>query len=511
MQLRVERLGQRFETQRALEGVSFSGTGGEIIALCGENGAGKSTLINILSGARRPDAGKLFLDGIETELRSPRAAISLGIRTVHQELSLLPHLSVAENILLGQMPTRALGCVIDWLAAHACASAVLGDFGFPGIDVSQAVASLPVSVQQIIEIAKAIAVAPRILILDEPTAVLSLQESEQVFRKVRELAATGTLVLYVTHRLPEIFALAHRAVVLRDGNLVLDTPIHAVDEAALVTATVGRSIAAIYPKRLSGQLNAGGQHPMLEIRDFRCGDRYTDVTLKAHGGEIVGLFGLVGSGRTDLARGIFGADPRDSGEILIKGVPVRVRTPRDAVAHGMAFVTEDRKRDGLALDCDTADNGAMATLSLDGRAGLISRSRQRGRVEAVLRDLKIKPLDLSLQVRRLSGGNQQKVVLAKWLLATDIRVFIFDEPTRGVDIGAKVEIYRLIDEIARRGATVLFISSELPEVLGMSDRLVVMRAGRIVADLTRDEYSMESVFEHAAGISSRRLQSVGAA
>jgi ABC-type sugar transport system ATPase subunit len=511
MEVRVDRLGKSFEAQRALEGVSFSGSGSEIIALCGENGAGKSTLINILSGACRPDTGSLFLDDLETVLPSPRAAISLGIRTVHQELSLLPHLSAAENILLGQMPTGALGCLIDWRRARARAAAVLDDFGFPDIDVTRPVALLAVSVQQVIEIAKAIVVPPRMLILDEPTAVLSSLESDLLFRKVRQLAASGTFVLYVSHRLPEIFALAHRVIVLRDGMLTLAAPIDAVDEASLIKAMVGRSINAIYPPRGTGPAKPETSRPLLEIRNFRRGRQYTDVSLSVRAGEIVGLFGLVGSGRTELARGIFGADPRDVGEILLDGVPVRLRTPHDAVAHGVAFVTEDRKRDGLALDCSACDNASLATLSRDGRFGFISPARQRRRVETCLRRLKIRPLDLTLRVRRFSGGNQQKVVLAKWLLSTEIRLFIFDEPTRGVDIGAKVEIYRLIDELARRGAAVLIISSELPEALGMSDRLLVMRTGRIVAELTRDEYSMETVFEHAAGIAHHQPQFGGVA
>ncbi len=499
MDLRVEALTKSYEANRALDRVSFEGRGGQVVAVCGENGAGKSTLINILSGAIQPDEGAVYFDGTATAVANPQDAIALGIHTVHQELSLLPHLSVAENILLGQMPTRGITWLIDWDRAFARAEQVLADFGFPAIDVRQSVAKLSVSLQQIVEIAKAIATPPRVLILDEPTAVLSVAETDLLFKKIKQLTASGTLVIYISHRLAEVFRIADRVVVLRDGGCTLAAEIATIDEPALIKAMVGRSLEAIYPQR---ETVAG--EPVLEVRGLAAAGRFQDIGFVLKAGEITGLFGLVGSGRTEVARVIFGADPKEVGDILIDGKPVAIGSPGDAVRHGLAFVTEDRKRDGLALDCTMLDNGALASLGKDGRWGLIDRGAQMTRVDAKLLELAIRPRDLAMKVRRLSGGNQQKVVLAKWMLAQGVRVFIFDEPTRGVDVGAKVEIYRLIADIAHAGVAVLLISSELPEVLGMSDRLLVMREGRLVAELPRAEFSMETAFAHAAGVGQKR-------
>jgi ABC-type sugar transport system ATPase subunit len=388
-----------------------------------------------------------------------------------------------------------LAAVIDWERAFRRASEVLADLGFPDFDVRQKVAALSVSRQQIVEIAKAVAMTPRVLILDEPTAVLSVAESGLLFRKIRRLTAAGTLVIYISHRLEEVFQLADRIVVLRDGSLILSKATAELDEVALITAMVGRPLTTLYPPR-----QAANHGTVLEVSGLSAVGRFGELGFHVAGGEIVGLFGLVGSGRTEMARALFGADDLHTGTVRIDGAAVRIKQPRDAVRHGIALVTEDRKRDGLALDCNMLDNGALASLDEDSHWGIISRRRQTQRVESKLQALAIRPCNLALQVRRLSGGNQQKVVLAKWMLRQGVRVFIFDEPTRGVDVGAKAEIYRLIADIAAAGAAVLLISSELPEVLGMSDRLLVMRAGQIVAELSRAEFSMEAAFGLAAGL-----------
>jgi ABC-type sugar transport system ATPase subunit len=498
--LSVHDLGKNYDGNPALAGVSIEAAPGSTVAICGENGAGKSTLMKILSGAIRPDGGEVRIDGRRVEIAEPHDAMSLGIRTVHQELSLLPHLSVAENILLGNMPRGRVSWIVQWRETELRAAEVLADFGFPGIDVRARVSELPVSVQQIVEIAKALAVTPRILILDEPSAVLSKRETELLFAKIRALTARGSIVLYISHRIEEVFEIADRVVVLKDGKKVLEAPKAEIDRERLITAMVGRSLAAIYPERTR---SPGA--PVLEIRRLARGKAFADIDFDVCAGEIVGVFGLVGSGRTEVARAIFGAEPATSGEVRVDGEALGMSEPAAAIRKGIVLVTEDRKRDGLAVDLSVLDNAGLATMDRVSRLGIIDRELRERTVREKLEEMVVRPRDLDRPVRQLSGGNQQKVVLAKWLLVRGIRVFIFDEPTRGVDIATKVEIYRMIAELADAGMAVLLISSEMPEILGMSDRVLVMRAGRIVAELNRTDLTMETVFAHAAGIDSDRL------
>jgi len=497
--LSVDNLSKAYDGNPALVEVSFAVESGRVLALCGENGAGKSTLIKILAGATAPDEGSIALDGRTIALRDPRQAIELGVRTVYQELSLLPHLSVAENILLGKMPHRSARWWVDWPEANALAAQELANFGFDRIDARALVSELSVSEQQVVEIAKALSGRPRILILDEPTSVLSARETDTLFAKIRELTAAGVVVLYVSHRLEEIFEISDEVLVLKDGVRVLSAKTRDIDRNGLISAMVGRSLAAIYPTRVAKPGPA-----RLECRDLRRAGVFEGVSLSVRAGEIVGMFGLVGSGRTDVARALFGATPATAGEILIDGEPVRVRRPADAIARGIAFVTEDRKRDGLGLDLSILDNGGLASMDLVSWRGVLNRRRQETMVEAELDELAVRPRGVHRMARQLSGGNQQKVVLAKWLLIESTRVFIFDEPTRGVDIATKVEIYRIMASLAAAGMAVLLISSEMPEALGMSDRLLVMRAGRIVAELDRSELSMERVFALAIGVELER-------
>ena len=493
--LSVDNVSKAYDGNPALANVSFAVESGRVLALCGENGAGKSTLIKILAGAAPPDTGSISLDGKAVAIRDPRHAIELGICTVYQELSLLPHLSVAENILLGKMPHRGAKWWVDWPQANETAARELANFGFDRIDARSLVAELSVSEQQVVEIAKALVGRPKILILDEPTSVLSARETETLFAKIRELTASGVIVLYVSHRLEEIFEISDEVLVLKDGVNVLAAKTREINRNGLISAMVGRSLAAIYPNRVTRPGPA-----VLECRSLSRAGVFEDVSFAVRAGEIVGMFGLVGSGRTDIARALFGATPATSGEILVDGAPVKMRRPADAIANGVAFVTEDRKRDGLGLDLSVLDNGGLASMDLVSWRGVLNRARQETIVEAKLDALAVRPRGVSRVARQLSGGNQQKVVLAKWLLLDRTRVFIFDEPTRGVDIATKFEIYRIMADLAATGMAILLISSEMPEALGMSDRLLIMRAGRIVAALDRSELSMERVFSLAIGV-----------
>jgi ABC-type sugar transport system ATPase subunit len=497
--LNVVHVSKSFDGTTALRDVSVKAAAGQVLAICGENGAGKTTLMKILSGAIKPDEGEILLNDVNVAVGNPRRAIELGIHTVHQELSLLPHLSVAENILLGKWLHRETSWIVDWKATEQRAAEVIRDFGFEGIDVSSRVSTLSISKQQLVEIAKALVGRPKVLILDEPSAVLSVHETQKLFRKIRELSASGTLVLYISHRLDEIFDISDNVFVLKDGAGVLYSATDSVDRDTVIKAMVGRSLDAIYPVR---QPRMG--EVALDIRHLSRKPAFDDISFTIRAGEIVGMFGLVGSGRTEVARAIFGAEPASTGEILVSDEKVLIATPADAIANGIAFVTEDRKRDGLALDCSVVENGGLAAMERFAAYGLLNLARRSNVVGTKLDELQVRPRGLHRPVRQLSGGNQQKVVLAKWMLVENTRVFIFDEPTRGVDIATKVQIYRILENLAKAGQAILLISSEMPEVLGLCDRLMIMRGGRIVVVLDRDDFSMETVFAHAAGIVAER-------
>jgi ABC-type sugar transport system ATPase subunit len=483
-----------FDGTQALSGVDFSAERGEVHAIVGENGAGKSTLMKVLSGAILRDAGEILLDGVAADARTPLAAHRLGIRAVYQEFSLVPHLSVAENILLGQMPAARLPGCVDWTQAYRRAEEILASIGFVGIDVRKVVRRMSVSHQQMVEIAKAVAVRPRILILDEPSAVLSQEELERLFALVRQLKQEGTLILYISHRLDEVYEIAERITVLKDGQLVGTVRPQEADQNQLIRMMVGRSLGEVFPSR----------HPptdeiALEVMDLTRAGSFSDISFALHRGEVLGMSGLVGSGRTQMARCIFGAEPFDSGAIRLGGRPIRPRSPHDAVREGIALLTEDRKRDGLVMHCTIRDNVSMASYEKLSRLGVINRRAQEASVQQKVRELDIRPPLVDRLARQLSGGNQQKLVLAKWLM-TQARVLILDEPTRGVDVATKVEIYQLISDLAADGIGILLISSELPEILGLSDRALVMREGRVVGEFTRAQASEERLLAAAAGV-----------
>ena len=492
--LQMRGIRKSYDGTQALRGVDFSAAPGEVHAIVGENGAGKTTLVKVLAGAVERNAGEVLLDGKPVELDTPLRARRLGIRAVHQEFSLVPHLTVTENILMGQMPTGRLKWWVDWSKAYRRAEEILEGIGFTGINVRTPVSHLSVSHQQMVEIAKAVAERPRILILDEPSAVLSQEELKRLFALIQTLKQGSTLILYISHRLDEVFEVADRITVLKDGELVGTVFPQETDQGQLIKMMVGRTLGEIYPGR---HTQPGAE--ILMVQNLSRGDAFTDVSFSLARGEIVGLFGLVGSGRTQVARCIFGAEPPTSGEIYVEGMVANPKSPRDAVKAGIALLTEDRKRDGLVMAYSIRDNVSLASLQQVSRWGFLSRQQQDAQVQSKVQELSIRPAQIKRLVRQLSGGNQQKVVLAKWLLA-QAKVLILDEPTRGVDVATKVEIYHIVSDLADRGVGILLISSELPEILGMSDRALVMREGRLAGEFTRAQASEETLLACAAGV-----------
>ncbi|MFK4266648.1 sugar ABC transporter ATP-binding protein [Streptomyces milbemycinicus] len=481
--LRMEGVRKIFPGVVALDGVDFDLRRGEVHVLLGENGAGKSTLIKMLSGAHRPDGGRILVDGSPVRIHGAQDAERLGIATIYQEFNLVPDLSVAENIFLGRQPRR-LG-LIDRRTMHERAAELLARVG---VDVSptQRVRDLGIARLQMVEIAKALSLDARVLIMDEPTAVLTTEEVDKLFRIVRTLRADGVGVVFITHHLEEIAALGDRVTVLRDGRSVTQVPA-TTEEDELVRLMVGRSIEQQYPRRPA---EAGA--PLLKVQGLTRNGVFHDVAFEVRAGEVVGLAGLVGAGRTEVVRAVFGADPYDTGTVEVLGERLPRHDVGAAMAAGVGLVPEDRKGQGLVLDASVQENLGLVTLRSATRAGLVDRAGQRRAAARISEQLAVRMAGLDQRVRTLSGGNQQKVVIGKWLLA-DSKVLILDEPTRGIDVGAKVEIYQLINELTASGHAVLMISSDLPEVLGMSDRVLVMAQGRITGELNREEATQDAV------------------
>jgi ribose transport system ATP-binding protein len=490
--LELHGVSKRFPGVLALADVGFDLQRGEVHVLVGENGAGKSTLVKILSGIYQPDAGEIRFDGRPVTLRDPHAAQRLGISTVHQELNLVPHLDVGRNVFLGREPTRGPGGLVDYPALYAATGAQLAVLGVE-LDPRTPVRRLGLALQQMVEIAKALVAEARVLILDEPTAAITSDEAERLFTVVDGLRARGAAVVFISHHLDDATRIGDRATVLRDGRHVATLPMAGTTPRDLIRLMVGRDLTQQYPKQPSVPGPVA-----LEVSGLSRRGVLHDVSFGVRRGEVLGIAGLVGAGRSELARAVFGIDPIDAGRIAVNGKPVRIDGPRDAIRHGLALLPEDRKLQGLVLPLTIADNVALAAPDkLRAPVGLVPpRSRLRA-ARRFVDALRIRTPSARQRVVNLSGGNQQKVVLAKWLL-TEADVFIFDEPTRGIDVGAKVDVYRLMNELLAKGAAIVMISSELPEVLGMSDRIAVMRGGRIVAELAREEATQEAIMTHAA-------------
>lgn len=484
-------ISKSFPGVQALQDVALEVRAGEVHALVGENGAGKSTLMRILVGVHQRDAGEILLRGRTVEIPSPIHARTLGISIIHQELNQVPALSVAENIFLGREPRRGPGFV-DYVEMYDRAGELLQELGLP-IDPHRKVGSLTVAEQQLVEIAKALSVEADLLIMDEATAALTVKETERLFQFIRDLRARGVGIIYITHRLEEIFRIADRVTVLRDGRYVATYPIGEVTMDDLIRLMVGRHLDEKFPKEAVPR-----GEPVLEVRGLTTEGLFEDVTLTLHRGEIVGIAGLVGSGKTHVAHAIFGAAPIDAGEIWLEGRPVTIRSPQDAIAHGIGLVTEDRKRLGLVLGMNVRDNITLPVLPELERIGFVDRGREQALVRQAIEELDMAVASPEQIVRQLSGGTQQKVVVAKWLQAR-AKVLLLAEPTRGIDVGAKVEMYRLMVALAKRGVGILMVSSELPEILGMSDRILVMHEGRITAEFTREEASQEAILASATG------------
>jgi ribose transport system ATP-binding protein len=488
----MEAISKDFPGVHALRGCRFDLRRGEVHALVGENGAGKSTLMKILAGVYRKDAGQIRLRGSDTDIASPRAAQQLGISIIHQELSLMPNLTVAQNIFIGREPRGRLPFILDERELNHQAGALFERLHLL-IDPQTKVANLSVARQQMVEIAKALSYSAEVVIMDEPTAALTDTEIDELFRIIRKLRDEGVGVVHISHRLEELKRISDRVTVMRDGQYIATVDTKDASLERIIGMMVGRTIyegAPEIPETADPQV-------VLDVRGLNRGRLIRDVSFSVRRGEILGFAGLVGSGRTEVARAVFGADHIDSGTITVNGKPARIRTPADAVRLGIGYLSEDRKRFGLAIGMDVEANIVLATLRKFLRAlWRVDFRRTRATAEQRVRLLGIKTPSLAQKVRNLSGGNQQKVVIAKWLTA-DTEVLIFDEPTRGIDVGAKSEIYHLVNELARQGKAIVMISSELPEILRMSHRIVVMCEGRITGELRGAEATQEKIMTFA--------------
>ena len=493
--LALEGVSKSFGAVRALRGVSLQLFAGEAHALAGENGAGKSTLIKAMAGVHRPDEGTVLLDGEPVVFHGPADARDAGVAVIYQEPTLFPDLSVAENIFMGRQPRRSFGRV-DHRSVRSATADLFRRLGVD-LDPDQPARGLSIADQQLVEIAKALSFDARVLIMDEPTAALTGSEVARLFGVVRSLREEGAAILFISHRLEEVFALCQRVTTLRDGAWIASEPVDGLSEDDLIRRMVGRDLDELYPKT-PAEVGAVA----LSVRRLTREGVFTDVSFEVRSGEIVGLAGLVGAGRSEVARAVFGVDRWDGGEVEVAGKPLKPGAPSLAMAAGLALVPEDRRAQGLVMGMSIERNIGLTGLRANSRAGVMNRGSERSRAVDWAVRLQVKYARLADVVGTLSGGNQQKVVLAKWL-ATSPTVLIVDEPTRGIDVGTKAEVHRLLSELAGQGVAVLMISSDLPEILGMADRVLVMHEGRIAAEIPRAEATEQSVVAAATGVTGR--------
>jgi ribose transport system ATP-binding protein len=491
MQVAMKGISKSFGPVKVLEGVDFSIAAGEIHALMGENGAGKSTLMKILSGAYTADAGSIVVDGNPVSIRSTEDAESLGIAIIHQELNLIPQLTVMENLFLGREPQR-FG-IIDSKRMRAEAAMWLNKVGGSRIDTAREAGTLSIGQQQLVEIARALSLNARVLIMDEPTAALTDHEIETLFQIMADLKSHGIAIVYVSHRMEEMFRICDKVSVLRDGHFVGERMIRETNFDEIVKLMIGRELHERFPAR---EVEPGAVR--LQVDDLADESKIRHIHFEVRAGELLGIAGLMGSGRSEILRTLFGLKKKTSGEVRLDGATLTVRKPSDAIAAGIGFVTEDRKSQGLVLGMSVRENATLVHLSEYARAGIVNSRAENETVQQLISELHIHTRDPELEVKSLSGGNQQKVVFAKWL-AKPPRVLLLDEPTRGVDVGGKAEIYQIMNRLAATGTAIVMVSSELPEVLAMSDRILVMNEGQQTAVFNAKTTSQEQIMTAASG------------
>lgn len=490
--LRLEDITKTFPGVRALSDCRFELHSGEVHALVGENGAGKSTLMKVISGIYQKDSGHIYYKGSEVEIPNPRAAQQLGISIIHQELNLMPHLTVAQNIFIGREPRGRFWGFLDDQIINEQAERLFALLNLR-LDPTTKVSDLTVARQQMVEIAKALSFNSDVLIMDEPTAALTDTEIDELFRIIRQLRERGVGIVHISHRLEELKQISDRVTVMRDGRIINTVLTKEASIDQIISMMVGRTIYEAAPE-IPERTN---QDIVLEVKNLRRGNIIRDVSFQLRKGEILGIAGLMGAGRTEVARAVFGADHIDSGEIYVKGHKVDIKSPRDAVAHGIGYLSEDRKRYGLTLGMTIDENIVLASLRYFTRLwGWIDQPKTISMSNAMVKKINIKTPSLQQRVKFLSGGNQQKVIVGKWLTA-DTEVLIFDEPTRGIDVGAKSEVYKLLNDLIHQGKSIIMISSELPEILRMSHRVLVMCEGRITGELSAAEATQENIMRFA--------------
>lgn len=491
--LEMRHITKRFGGVKALTDVNLLVKKGEVHALVGENGAGKSTLMKILSGAYQMDEGEIILDGERAIMQSPKDAKNLGVTVIYQEFMLAPDLTVAENIYIDKLSAEKF--IINWKELRKKTKEELTRLGFDTIDPNAKVGSLSVAYQQVVEICKCLTRNMKVLVLDEPTAVLTFSEIEKLFGIINKLKTEGISIIYISHRLEEIFQLSDRITVLKDGCFVDTVETKSIDKEQLVTMMVGREFTRMFPKR---ECKIGQE--VLRVSDLNAGHQVKNVSFKINAGEVLGFSGLVGSGRTETMRAIFGIDKKESGEILYLGKRVNFKDPYDSVQNGFGMLPEDRKKQGLMLEQSIRINTTLASMRKAANSwGFINHKKEKEYVEKLLESISAKYNSEEDNVNSLSGGNQQKIAFAKWISA-DCKCIVFDEPTRGVDVGAKTEIYKIINTLAEKGVAVIVISSEMQEIIGLCDRAIIMRQGEVTGELMKSELDENNLIKYAMGI-----------
>lgn len=488
--LRMDNIKKSFGRIEVLHGINIEVKKGEIVALLGENGAGKSTLMKILAGVHLPTSGKIFMEGNEVIISSPKESQQLKISIIHQEFNLLRDLSVAENIFLGKQIVSRLG-IINWKEMHLETIKLLKRVGLEHVPSDRLISKCSIAERQLIEIAKALSFESKVLIMDEPTATLNNEDTQKLLSLMEELRTEGLGIIFITHRLDEVMKVADRAVVMRDGRYIGEDDVQNLTKEQIVKMLVGRDLMNMYPQRSQPE-----EEVILEVDQLSVSKRLHNISFTVKKGEVLGIAGLLGSGKTELSKALFGLLKHSNGEVRMQGE--KVDSPKGAIDAGMALVTDDRKDEGLVLDLSVAENLLIPSYRRIARMGILRKGKMKRIVDRWIADLQIKTPSAEAEVRKLSGGNQQKVVLGKWL-QMDPKILILNEPTRGIDIGAKYEIYKIIHELSTQGISIILISSEMPELLGMAHRILVMNEGRLSGEMDIDEATQEKIFEYATG------------